>query len=224
MALSYGPSIITDGLVLCLDAGDGLSYPGTGATWTDLSGRGNHGTLVNGVGYNEKSLVFDGVNDYIASFPSQLSGIGSNTINVWFKTMITSRNGLCGTRQSSANTGWVLTVNINAAGNLTYFHTGGSILEVAAGITTNTWYCATSTYDVSSATVKLYINGNQIGASSSFSTIASSTFNGVIGAEDENFNTEFLSGSISQVSIYNKALTASEIQQNFNSLRGRFGV
>jgi hypothetical protein len=67
MALSHSPSIVTDGLVLCLDAGNPKSYPGSGTTWTDLSGNGNNGTLVNGVGYsgdNLGSLSFDGVNDY----------------------------------------------------------------------------------------------------------------------------------------------------------------
>ena len=62
-----GPTIVTNGLVLHLDAGNPASYPGSGTTWTDLSGNGNDGTLVNGVGYdsaNGGSLVFDGVNDY----------------------------------------------------------------------------------------------------------------------------------------------------------------
>ena len=52
MSLAHSPRIITDGLVLCLDAGNTKSYPGSGTTWTDLSGQGNNGTLVNGVGYN----------------------------------------------------------------------------------------------------------------------------------------------------------------------------
>ena len=64
MALAHSPKIVTDGLVLCLDAGNPKSYPGSGTTWTDLSGQGNNGTLVNGVGYvgtNGGSLSFDGV-------------------------------------------------------------------------------------------------------------------------------------------------------------------
>ena len=67
MAYSNGPKIVTDGLVLCLDAANSKSYPGTGTAWNDLSGNGNNGTLINGVGYNSNngvSLVFDGVNDY----------------------------------------------------------------------------------------------------------------------------------------------------------------
>ena len=67
MGLSHSPSLVMNGLVLCLDAGNSKSYPGTGTTWTDLSGNGNNGTLTNGPTYssaNGGSLVFDGTNDY----------------------------------------------------------------------------------------------------------------------------------------------------------------
>jgi hypothetical protein len=89
MALAHSPKIVTDGLVLCLDAGNPKSYPGSGTTWTDLSGNGNNGTLVNGVGYNSGnggSLVFDGVNDRVtinASSHTNLSS-GNFTISSWF--------------------------------------------------------------------------------------------------------------------------------------------
>ena len=68
MSLFHSPSLVTSGLVLCLDAGNPKSYPGSGTTWTDLSGRGNHGTLVNGPTFNSAnggSIVFDGSNDYV---------------------------------------------------------------------------------------------------------------------------------------------------------------
>ena len=68
MGVFAGPDVSESGLVLALDAGNLKSYPGSGTTWTDLSGRGNTGTLVNGVGYNGSnlgSLVFDGVDDYV---------------------------------------------------------------------------------------------------------------------------------------------------------------
>jgi hypothetical protein len=67
MGIAYNPAIIRSNLVLCLDAANPKSYPGSGTTWTDLSGFGNNGTLINGVGYssdNLGSLSFDGVNDY----------------------------------------------------------------------------------------------------------------------------------------------------------------
>ena len=68
MSVRYNTSIVTDGLVLCLDAGNRKSYVGTGVTWTDLSGRGNTGTLTNGPTYNSVnggSIDLDGTNDYV---------------------------------------------------------------------------------------------------------------------------------------------------------------
>ena len=68
MAIFYNPRTITDGLVLCLDAANRKSYPGSGTTWTDLSGRGNTGTLTNGPTYssaNGGSIVFDGTDDIV---------------------------------------------------------------------------------------------------------------------------------------------------------------
>jgi hypothetical protein len=82
MGLSHSPSIITQNLVLCLDAANSKSYPGSGTTWTDLSGNGNNGTLANGVGYNSGNggaLVFDGVDDYVSLTSADLRFGGSNS-------------------------------------------------------------------------------------------------------------------------------------------------
>jgi len=68
MAFSYSPKIATDGLVLCLDAANNRSYPGSGTAWTDLSRGGNNGALTNGPTFNSAnggSIVFDGTNDYV---------------------------------------------------------------------------------------------------------------------------------------------------------------
>ena len=131
--------------------------------------------------------------------------------------------GIVGTRQTTS-TGWVMCVNRTTAGNLTYFHTGGSTLEVAAGIVTGTWYYAVATYDLTTATATLYVNGSAIGSpATSFSPIVTSTFNGVVAAEDNALNNPFI-GDISNLVIYNRALTQAEIAQNFQALRGRFGI
>ena len=193
-------------------------------TWTNLSTNGNTGTLVNGVGYsasNGGSLVFDGSNDCVSSFPLQISGNGSKSISCFFKTNVTTRKGLAGTR---AEDGWVLCVNRNAIGNLCYFHTGSDEIDIPAGISINTWYNVCATYDLPTSTVILYVNGIEIGRKVSFGGVNTSTFNGVIGAEDQNFSDNTLNGNIAQVSVYNRALSAAEISQNFNALRGRFGI
>lgn len=91
MALNHSPKIVTNGLVLYLDAANQKSYPGSGTTWTDLSGNGNTGTLTNGPTFsanNNGGIVFDGANDYVSiSNSSSLNITGRNiTIEVIFKS------------------------------------------------------------------------------------------------------------------------------------------
>jgi hypothetical protein len=86
MAFFHSPRIVTDGLVLALDAANSLSYPGSGTTWTDLSGKGNNGTLVNGPTFDQAnggSIVFDGTDDYVNLPDGLLSGTGDFTIIQW---------------------------------------------------------------------------------------------------------------------------------------------
>ena len=223
-----GPNIVTSGLVLQLDAANTKSYPGSGITWTDLSGNNNNGTLTNGPTFssaNGGSIVFDGTNDIITSFPTQISGIESKTICAFVYPTTSSRIGVCGTRPIALASGWALTLNRTNSGNLSYFHTAGSLIEVNAGISTNQWYHVSATYSTTTATATLYLNGNQIGPpSSSFSAINSSAFNGVIGAEQQSSATEIFRGNIASVQIYNRALSASEVLQNYNSIKSRFNL
>jgi len=219
-------NIVSSGLVLHLDSGRTASYSGTGNTWNDLSTSSNNGTLVNGVGYsssNGGSLVFDGVNDRITSFSSQLLATGSRTVNVWFKTNTnTVRQGLCGTRAGGGlSTGWVFCINRSGNGYLTYFNTGGGVLQTNASIVANTWYNAVVTHS-STGEAKIYLNGSLLGTSN-IGLTNQSNFNGVIGDEDGDFGTPF-KGNISMVNIYNKVLTDTEILQNFNQTRTRFGL
>lgn len=72
MAFNRGPNIVTDGLVLALDAGNIKSYPGSGNIWSDLSRNGNNGILQNNVSYNDGYLTFDGSNDYVNVSDSSL--------------------------------------------------------------------------------------------------------------------------------------------------------
>jgi len=90
MAQHYGPNIVTDGLVLCLDPADKNSYPGSGTTWYDLSGNGNHGTLVNGPGFSTESggsITYDGNNDYVTVPDSSdfAMGITPFAMEQWLK-------------------------------------------------------------------------------------------------------------------------------------------
>jgi hypothetical protein len=232
MALFHSPRIVTNGLVLYLDAGNQKSYSGSGTTWTDLSGNGNNGTLVNGVGYNSGnfgSLVFDGVDDNVnvgntslIISPSQ----SSITVNCWVRTNV-------------INEYKKIFVNVNASQGppgLTgiYFSIGPVPFHTYFGVTTNvgqknavfTQHISTSnftnlcgTYNGSS--IKLYLNGNLVATESHSGNIGTGGITRISGYDN---NGESWNGNIAQVSVYNRELTASEIQQNFNATRGRFGI
>ena len=223
----FNTNVVKYGLILNLDAGNPFSYAGSGTTWYDTSGNANNGTIANSPTFdtsNEGIITFNGTNHRVTSFSTQISGTGSRTINCFFKVTKTARSGLCGIRDVNTLSGWVFTVNRTTTGNLTYFHTGGSIIEIAAGISTNVWYNGCVTYDSSSATAILYLNGVQIGSPvTSFSAMTSSSFNGVIGSEDNAFNDSF-GGSIASIQIYNRALSAAEVLQNYNATKSRFGL
>jgi hypothetical protein len=224
----YGPRIVSNGLVLCLDAANKNSYRGTGTTWTDLSGNNNNGTLTNGPTFsagNQGSIVFDGTNDYVSSFPTQISGVGSKTICAFIYPTTTSRAGICGTRDANNLTGagWVLTVN-RVAGYLTYFNAGGAVnAEVTNVISTNTWIQIAVTYNSSTFSTILYVNGFQVGSPFTLSAMTSSPFNGIIGNEN-NLSQWPFNGRISSVLIYNRVLTATEILQNYNATKSRFAL
>jgi hypothetical protein len=220
-------SIVRSGLVLSLDATNYASYPGNGNVWYDTSGNGNNGTFVSGA-YNDmvrgrSSVVFDGVNDYVGLFPIQLSDTGSKTILAFVKPNSSVRMGVCGTRNGSNTSGFVFCLNRTTPGNLTYFHTGFSTAEIAGNIQTGSWYQVGVTYDKTLSEVKLYVNGSQIGNTvTSFLPILNSNVSGSIGSEDG--GTTCMSGSISAVQIYNRALSSQEVQQNYNALKSRFGL
>jgi hypothetical protein len=230
MTVNYNPRTVTDGLILSFDAANRKSYPGTGTTWTDLSGNGRNGTLVNGVGYsgsNLGSLSFDGVDDNVqlgnaSNFIS--ASQSSITINFWIKTNITGVykkiffTGTAGTQTISG-----LYLSIGPSPFQTYFGVKTNSGEQAAVYTTDlstTQYSnLCGTYDGSN--IRLYLNGIQVAIQAQTGNIVNTGIARISGYDNNN---ETWNGNISQVSIYNRALTAAEIQQNFNATRSRFGI
>jgi hypothetical protein len=222
-----GPEIVESGLVLALDAANSKSYPGSGTTWTDLSGNGNNGTLVNGVGYsgsNLGSLSFDGVDDRVNCGSNSTFNITpSLTINAWiFPTGFGENNfGRIFEKVNSYvffldNTGTFGTngIRYSVSGNVGT----GTINNV---VNLNVWNNFTIVHSGTSAT--LYKNGLSVGTITSLPTLpnipSSSVYIGNNGGLDRTFD-----GNIAQVSIYNRTLTPQEIQQNYNATRGRYGI
>jgi hypothetical protein len=226
--------LVTNGLVLALDAGRTLSYPGSGTTWSDLSGLGNNGTLVNGVGYsgdNLGSLSFDGVDDRVNfSYNSSYNIGGLNlTISSWIRSTALA-NSLHGAgilvRESGANDGLyeLLLLQTNSK-NYSFFRMNGigSYSPNIFPIELNQIYNIVCVYD--NGTMRIYVNGIEEGSGNirniNITTNATRTI--TLGRRFTTSDATF-SGNIYQTSIYNRALTASEIQQNFIATRSRFGI
>jgi len=222
MATLYAPRIVTDGLVLCLDAGNRKSYPGSGTTWNDLSGANNTGTLTNGPTFsaaNGGSISFDGVNDYIdVGNPTSLQLSSAITIHSWVKG--TSFSTLGNIVSKNSNNGYRFRVNLN--GSITWFDRGATnLIGTSAGvITTTTWYNIVTIGD--SSGLKIYVNGTLNTSGGSAYSPTTSTGNFLIGANTE-FN-EYYNGNIATIIVFNRALTAAEVLQNYNATRSRFGI
>ena len=240
MGVTYNPRIVTDGLVLALDAGNSKSYPGSGTTWTDLSGNGNNGTLTNMDGANLDSanggsLTFDGtdeeirvnISNFFTSYSQQI------TMETWvyIPTSATWSNGYYGgifTRGAfdGCHGLWRTSSNNNV---VFYCRTigGGTAVSSRATITRDTWYQLVGVWTGSGT--QLYVNGVLVDSDSgSLGDTENSGSYGVfeIGREaaaSGAFGNRF-TGNQASCKIYNKALTASEIQQNFNATRSRFGI
>ena len=230
MGVFAGPEIVEDGLVLALDAGNTKSYPGSGTAWTDLSGNGNNGTLTNMDGANLDSanggsLTFDGTNEYISI--SNL-GLSDHTIEGWFNSSDGSQGG------SSFETICSIIGNYDGGSskyafiglipNLTFRIDDGvtSFTEVATvSYSADTWYHVALTYNASNGVTRAYVNGNDIGGITYTTNIIFNSISYNISKTEANV---YFSGLVASFKAYNKALSASEIQQNFNAIKSRFGL
>lgn len=227
MSYSNGPRIITDGLVLCLDAANSKSYPGSGTTWTDLSGNNNNGTLTNGPTFsssNRGSIVFDGSNDRVNIGTNSNSfsfGTSAFSIETWayisntspyFKTIFSIGQYTDGIlfRHQPANDSFYIAN--------TYWH-----WSPTTHIPLNTWKHIVITKESTNA--KIYVNGNLIFSETNApSTVSPATPNCYIGASSHNFN-EVWPGRISLFKVSKgKAFSQDEVLQNYNALKGRFGL
>jgi len=229
-------SIVTSGLVLNLDAGNPLSYPGTGTTWTDLSGNGNNGTLVNGPTYssaNGGTIIFDGTNDYVGfTNPSTIRN-QNFTVSIWFNPGIQNATVITIIDFDHVSSqGWVIQSEDATTNRYYYFAwydgtqyqpTGGGGFGSGKGIqiTTSAWQ--NITYSKNGTTLFGYKNGSQVysGTASSGNVFYLSNRGMQIAAQSlsRNFN-----ASIPNALIYNRPLSDEEVLQNYNAQKSRFGL
>ena len=228
MALVHGaqePLGVRDGLVLYLDAANARSYPRTGLNWFDRSGNGNNGTLVNGVGYsgsNFGTLTFDGTNDYV-DFPGTQSGTlnfgtGNFSLCCWIKPGSgISGDGIINKRFNGR--GYRLDIYSSEGIRMLVVGDAGVAVKANQIYTVGTWYYVVGVAE--NNTLKLYINSILQTQTATYSGTLSNSEELEMGRMDRG-DIFSLDASLSQVSIYNRALSATEIAQNYNALKSRY--
>ena len=216
MGVFSGPEINEDGLVLALDAGNTKSYPGSGSTWYDLSGNSNNGTITGSVSH---STDYGGVFVFPGTTGSYIN-VSLNLTNTNYTVMGAARYVTVGGRTISASSNnWLMghwsnsTVKHYAVGWVT--DSGGS----EESDTNWRLYAATGSYSTDSWA--FYVNGQlETGPNNG----GSNGPNGFSLGRWGQGNSEYSNSQISFLLAYNRILAASEIQQNYNALRGRFGI
>jgi hypothetical protein len=212
MSVYAGPEIVNDGLVLHLDAANAKSYPGSGTTWNDLSGNSNNGTLVNTPTFettNGGRFLFNGTNQYATSSFATTAG-----------QAISYMGWLYSTETTASYRNFIDSV---AARPMIWWNTLGQIEFDAQYFTTtavyrNQWVQVSISKPAGSSSASYYVNGSLVGTGTAYSTTAvtPTLFNRAAA--------QTWLGYCSNYQAYNRALSAAEVQQNFNAIRGRFNI
>jgi len=225
MGIISGVNAVNDGLIFSIDAGNIKSYPGTGNTAYGLVG-GFGGTLVNGTGYsspNGGSFFFDGTNDYINTnqYSSSIGLTSSDfSICLWTKIIDNNQFNAFVSRTSS---------NLPAPLDM-YTHTADRKMRILVGSTLG-WSTLNSNsqlplswtylvFTLNSSLMSVYFDGILDNSGTLTASRIESSNPIIIGTRDDNFT--HMKGNISQVQIYNRALTAAEVKQNYNSTKRKY--
>ena len=217
---NYTGGIVTDGLVLHLDAAKRDSYPGSGTTIYDISQSRITGSLMNGASFSgtskDASIELDGTNDYI-DFGNQSLIEDDFCISIWIK-------------RDSGKEHYYFTTGYNSAGSILLF-SDGNWLNSAATDGRFSSYPAGNIGEIFNMTVtrtngvaKAYDNGTLVSTLNYSGSIAQNTRYILGWAIPRNKSTAYHEGSFYQMQMYNRGLSADEISQNFNALRGRYGI
>ena len=235
MAQNYGIQSVTNGLIVCLDAGNKKSYPGSGTTWTNLVGPDN-GTI-SGCTFSSAYggiLNFDGSNDKVDMTPSAFGSVSEMSVSMWcrvesnigsYRCMISGRSTSNGNDYSSginidqgpSGRSSFDVLSVEGAGRI-----GGSIDKMTDDIAFNNWTHIMVTKSTSNITMKIN-NNAQTDRSRSNSAMGLQYM--CIGARYyAGANRGYFDGDIAICQVYNRVLTDSEQEQNFNAHKARFGV
>jgi hypothetical protein len=221
MAIVFSPSIVTSGLIMYVDAANPRSYSGSGSTWTDLSGTGNNMTLSGSPTYssstNGGSFVFA-----VGKSATNSLNLTNTTYTISYATKMT---GTLNSRVLQANSNnWFLGY---WQGKNDVYHAQGWVVgyETPSLVTTNAdtnWQVYTGTGNYSTGSYSLYKNGNLL--TNTAGTTGANGPNGLSIGQAGIYSGEYSNFTASNIMAYNRVLTAAEVKQNFNALRGRFSI
>ena len=215
---TFPSELVTDGLLLNLDAGDPRSYPGSGTVWTDLSGNGNTGTLTNGPTYNNAnggSIVFDGTNDHILGTLPLITG--EVTIEAWVKfDGVTNRQNVFAQGQDGVSFSCGLVVDNS---QIRFRNTNSDYVPSSPStLVTGQWYHLV--FSTTGLLTTGYVNGISNGTTPN--VISSNNVQTYKIGQRPASSDESLDGNISIVRLYNRALSAAEVAQNYDALKVRY--
>ena len=230
MSIDIKIALVSSGSVLYLDASDPASYPGTGTTWTDLSGSGNHGTIVSAPTFTTNYFTFDGTADYVYSTTSFVNP-GPYTVSALFRTSSASGKNIVtfeGDRTGTVSSSYDRMLYMDTAGKIRFGNYDGNV-DTAISTSTlndNAWHYVAGTYGGEGTTMRLYVDG--VSNATATSTILQNYLgywrvgsykmtSWTLGSDG------YFSGDIGVVMVYHRSLSAAEILQNYQSLTQVYG-
>jgi hypothetical protein len=225
MGLYHSPRIVTDGLVMCLDAANTKSYPGSGTSWRNLSSGDNNGTLENAPTFNAAnlgSISLDGIDDRVL-ITCAASAIRCYDSTTQFIVKLPLYSGGQRCIMSYRGNGGSLYIGKGSGGIFCYYNTLNSPGYTIGTIPDNSIAIVHVTCDATNNLLTTYINGVSQGGVSrtGWSTSYNTSF--YLGYDNGGTN-EYMLGNFYHFAHYNRVLSAAQISQNFNALRGRYGL
>jgi hypothetical protein len=226
----FGPdseNIVTNGLVLYLDAAKTTSYPGSGIIWYDISGNGNNGTLINGPTFNSANggfIVFDGVNDFV-NMSSIINPSNNFTADIWFNSSSVSTFQCMLYIRGSSSTDYLVVTLYNSKILASKNENADSSKKSSTNLSSNIWYNVVVTKTSSNIT-SIYVNGVDETTSAVGGEFLGANVQGFQIANDYIFGGILIPyiGGISNTKLYNRVLTSAEVLQNYDAIKGRFGI
>ena len=237
MATEYNPKIVIDNLIFCADAGNTKSYPGSGTTWTDISGKSFSGALTNMTASNHTSgasgyFTFDGSNESVFFTGGIKTNVPPLTISAWIKRNGTQANWaspISGRQTSPSSKCFDFAVYSGDELRYTWENQSTSWdYDPSITIPNNEWVMCAVSVTSSAATLYMFELDGTVSKGTNTTTHNSGIYpfdsagDLTIGEDPVSMNNRFFKGDISTCLVYSKALSQTELQQNFDALKDRY--